>query len=114
MTVFLSDSDCLRGGCPLLALRRLAPARRHAFHVGQAVGDALMAIDAGTLAAEQEALVDLCGPRVLPGDVHRLGAVAVAAFERVVRLQSRPFVLSQPAPVVDELVAGVDRAEDVA
>ena len=36
--------------------RRLLPAR-HVAHVGQMVGDALVAVDAGLLAGEQEALV---------------------------------------------------------
>ena len=41
------------------------------------------------------------GARRLLGDVHRLGAVAVAAFERVVGLEARPFVQRQFEPVID-------------
>ena len=52
----------------------------------QRVGDALVAVDAGALAGEQEALVDVLRARVLPGQVHRLVGVAVPALQRVVRL----------------------------
>src|SRR3546814_5434449 len=39
--------------------------------------------------------------------------MAVAAFQAVVGLEPRPFVLRQREPVVQELPAGVDGAEDV-
>src|ERR1700757_1179552 len=51
-------------------------------HVGRAVGDALVAVDAGLLAGEQEALMRDGRPRRLLGDVHRLRAVTVAALKR--------------------------------
>ena len=81
---------------------------------GKLVGDALVAVDAGALAGEEEALVGLDGALALAGDVHRLGRVAVAALERVVGLEPRPFVLRELEPVVEELLARVDRAEDLA
>src|SRR5262245_2011553 len=87
---------------------------RHAAHVGQPVRDALVAVDARLLAGEQVALVRLAGARRLLGQVHGLGAVAVAAFQRVVRLHARPFVDGEFEPLVDELFARVDGAEQVA
>ena len=51
--------------------------------------------------------------RRLLGDVHRLRAMAVAAFQRVVRLEASPFVQRQLESVVDELLADVDGAEQM-
>src|SRR5262245_20028416 len=90
-------------GCQLL------PAG-HAAHVGQLVGDALVAVDAGLLAREQEALVGDGSARRLLGDVHRLRAVAVAAFQRIIGLEAGPLVQRQFEPVVDEFFARVDGA----
>ena len=73
-----------------------------------------MAVDAGALAGEEEALVRLDGALALAGDVHGLGRVAVAAFERVVGPEPRPFALGELVPVGEELLAGVDGAEDLA
>src|SRR3954464_8659554 len=87
---------------------------RNAPHVRQMMGDALVAVDAGLLAREQEALVHHRGARRLLGDVHRLRAVAVAALQRVVGLEARPFMQRQFEPVVDELLAAVDAAEQMA
>jgi hypothetical protein len=50
------------------------------------MGDALVAIDAGLLAGEEEALMRHGGARRLLGDVHRIRAVAIAAFQGVVGL----------------------------
>src|SRR5215207_8304622 len=58
----------------------------NARHVGQAVRDALVAIDAGSLAREEEALMRRGRAQVLLRQVHRLRAVAVAAFQRVIGL----------------------------
>ena len=55
------------------------------------MSDALVAIDAGFLSCEQETLVSRLSAWALAGDVHRIRAVAVAAFERVVGLHARPF-----------------------
>src|SRR5690606_12224749 len=63
-------------------------ALRHAGHVRQAMGDALVAVDAGLLARTQPQLVDLGGPRALAGQVHGIEVVAVAALQRVVGLRS--------------------------
>src|SRR6185369_12073874 len=95
------------GACQLL------PAG-HAAHVGQLVGDALVAVDAGLLAREQEALVGDGGARRLLGDVHRLRAVAVAALQGIIGLEARPLVQCEFAPVIEELLAGIDGAENLA
>src|SRR4051794_4837044 len=65
---------------------RSLPAR-NAAHIRQMVGDALVAVDAGLLAREQEALVRRRGARRLLGDVHRLCAVTVAALQRIIGLE---------------------------
>src|SRR4051794_8448428 len=92
---------------------KLLPAG-NAAHVGQMVGDTLVAVDAGLLAREQEALVRHRGPRRLLGDVHGIGAMAVAAFQGVVGLEARPFMRRELEPVIQKLLAGVDRAENLA
>ncbi|MNT24483.1 hypothetical protein D3C72_1599570 [compost metagenome] len=50
----------------------------------------------------------------LAREVHVFVVVAVAAFQRIVRLEARPFVLGQFQPFVDEFFARVDGAEDLA
>src|SRR5690606_105383 len=100
-------------------MRWIAPrwgdsALRHARHVRQAMGDALVAVDAGLLAGPQPQLVDLGRARALPGQVHRIEVVAVAALQRVVGLQPRPLVAGQHQPLVEELLAGIDGAENLA
>src|SRR6185436_11532664 len=75
------------------------------------VRDALVAIDAGFFAREQEALVSFHGTRTLTRNVHRLGAVAVAAFERVVCLHPRPLMDRKLKTLIDKLLACIDRAE---
>ena len=94
------------------AAKLLLPAG-DAAHIGQMVRNALVAIDAGLFAGEQEALMrDRCARRLL-GDIHRLGAVAVAAFQRIVGLEARPFVQRQFEPMIDEFLAGIDGAEQM-
>ncbi len=56
----------------------------NAARVGQLMGDALVAVDAGLFLGEQEALVRHRGPGRPLGDIHGIGAVAVAAFQRIV------------------------------
>ena len=63
------------------SLGRLLLPPRHALHVGQLVRDAVVAVDAGLLGREQEALMRNPGARRLLGDIHRVGRVAIAAFE---------------------------------
>src|SRR3954453_20542300 len=92
----------------------LVPAGRDAFHVGQLMRDALVAVDAGPLSGEQELLMDARRPGALFGDVHRLHAVTVPAFERIVGFQPRPFMFGKRPAHPDELVARVDRTEDLA
>jgi hypothetical protein len=82
-----------------------------AAHVGQMVGDALVAVDAGLLADEQEARDGSAG-RLLC-DVHRLRAVAVAAFQRIIGLEARPLVQRQFQALVEEFFARVDVSEQM-
>src|SRR3954451_20110473 len=102
----VSKDEALAQASPLLPAGNAA-------HVGQMVGDALVAVDAGLFLGEQEALVRDRGPRRLLGDVHGIGPVAVAAFQRIVGLEARPFMRRQLEPVILEFLAGVDRAEDL-
>ena len=76
--------------------------------------DALVTIDTGLLPRNQELAVDFRGPSGLLGKIHGDGGMAVAAFQRIVGLQSRPFVLGEFEPVIEELLPCVDRAEDLA
>src|SRR5215831_9097827 len=78
------------------------------------VGDALVAIDAGLLTRKQEPLVRLDRARALPRGIHRLRAVAVATFERVIGFHARPFVLGKLETMVEEFFAGIDGAENLA
>src|ERR1700751_1187028 len=77
------------------------------------MGNAFVAVDAVFLAGKEEALVRLCGARRLLGDVHRLRAVTIAAFQRIVGLESRPFMQRQFEPLVHEFFSGVDEAEQM-
>ena len=86
---------------------------RHVPHVGQSMRDPFVAINARFLPCEQETLMRLRGTRRLLGDVHRCGAVTVAALERVVRLHPRPLVQSEFEPIVDKFLARVDPTRDV-
>src|SRR5262249_18613183 len=87
---------------------------RNAAHVRQMVGDTLVAVDAGLLTAEKKALVGDGGTRRLLGDVHGLRGVAVAAFQGIIGLESRPFVQRELQPLVEEFFARVDVAEQLA
>src|ERR1700746_3726965 len=53
------------------------------------------------------------GPRRLLSDVHRLRAVAVAAFQRIVGLEAGPAVLREPEALCEELLARVDEPEQM-
>ena len=75
--------------------------------------DALVTIDAGLFAGKKEALVRDRGARRLLSNVHRLRRVAVAAFQRIVGLEARPFVQRQLLAVIAKFVARVDGAEQV-
>src|SRR6478609_4039835 len=100
----------MAGTGPAMMLRRrlcrLLPAW-NAAHVRQLVGDALVAVDAGLFLGEQEALVGDRGARRLLGDVHGIGAVAIAAFQGIVGLEARPFMRRQLEPVILEFLAGI-------
>ena len=87
---------------------------RNTAHIGQMVRNALVAIDAGLFAGEKEALVCHRSARRLLGDVHRRGAVTVAAFQRVIGLEPRSFVERQFEPMIDKFFTGIDGAEQVA
>src|SRR6185436_6741173 len=77
------------------------------------VGNALVAIDTGPLAGEQEALMRLNRARALPRRVHRLGAVAVAALKRIVGLHPGPFVERELESMFEKFFPGVDGSEDL-
>src|SRR5688500_9994628 len=99
---------------PAADLRGRAPAGLDAGHVRQLVRDALVAIDAGPLAVYEKARVDFGRAPRLPGEIHRDRRVAIAAFQRIVGLQPRPFVFRKLEAVIEEFLARVDRAKDLA
>src|SRR5687767_7125777 len=76
--------------------------------------DALVAVDAGLLAARELLRMRLCTPLRLTGEIHRLEFVAVAALERIVRFQPLPLAAGELLPFCEELLARVDRAEEPA
>jgi hypothetical protein len=51
---------------------------RHVAHVGQLMGDAFVAVDAGLEAGKEEPLVRIDGARALPRHIEGAGAAAVA------------------------------------
>ncbi len=65
----------------------------HAGRVGECVRDALFAIEVGLLAPHQEHLMYAGRARALTREVHVTEIVAVAAIQRIVRLQAGPFML---------------------
>src|SRR5262245_10219341 len=87
-------------------------------HVGEAVGDALVAIDAGLVARivtrGERGGMRFRGALALAREVHRQELVAVAALERIVGLEARPLALGQLPPLGNELLARADGAEDEA
>src|SRR6185437_14489549 len=93
---------------------RNTPAGIDAGHIWQLMRDALVAVDAGALPRQQEPGMDLGGASCLLRQVHGDGGMAVAAFERVVRLEPRPFVLGEFEALVEEFLPRRDRAEDLA
>src|SRR5262249_5193506 len=86
----------------------LLPARNVA-HVRQMMRDALVAIDAGFFARKQQPLMSFNCARALTGYVHRLGAVAVAAFKRVVCFHARPLMDREFETMIEKLLACIDR-----
>ena len=54
------------------------------------------------------------GPLSLASEVHEFKVMAVAAFARVVGLEPGPLMFGQFAAQGEELVAGIDGAEDLA
>ncbi len=56
--------------------------------------------------------MELRCPFALASEVHVAEVVTVAALERVVGFESRPFVLGQLTTLVEEFLARVDCAED--
>ena len=94
-------------------LQWLLPPRDVA-HVGQMVSNAFVAIDAGLLTRKQKALVRLNCARTLARDIHRLRAVAVAAFQRIIGLHARPFVVRKLKAMVEEFLARIDSSEKLA
>ena len=78
-------------------------------HVGQAVGDALVAINAG-LAFLQSHRVLVHGATTLGGEIHGIVVVAVAAFARIGLLHGAPDVLGQFQALGLEFLRRVDGA----
>ena len=77
------------------------------------VRDAFVTIDARLLAGEEKALMRIGGPRALPHKVHRLSAVAIAAFQRIVGFKPFPLVRGQLKPHVEKLLTRADRTENL-
>src|SRR5262245_38729042 len=73
--------------------------------------DALVTIDAGFLARKKEPLMGLNCARALARDVHRLGAMAIATLQRIVRLHPCPFMLGEFEAMGEKLLARIDCAE---
>ncbi|GBF27231.1 hypothetical protein MnTg02_02277 [bacterium MnTg02] len=63
--------------------------------IREPVGDTFVAVDAGFLFCGEEALVMICGAFALLREVHEFEVMAVAALQRVVRLEPIPFAQSQ-------------------
>src|SRR6185312_11809165 len=76
--------------------------------------DALVAVDTGFFPGDEKLAVDLRGPSGLLGEIHGDGGVAVAAFQGIIGLQPRPFMLGQFKPMILKLLPCVDRAENLA
>src|SRR5262245_38330741 len=76
-------------------LGRRAIEHLYALHVRQPVRDALVTIDARMFPADERGRVHVDGARALACPVHEPVVVAVAALERIVGLESRPFVLRE-------------------
>ena len=104
----------LRDAGPRDHLARRVRRRLARRNVRQAVRDALVAVDAGLLLVGQVGRVHVLRAHALAREVHRLVVVAVAALERVVGLEARPFVLRELEALVAELLLRVDGAEDLA
>lgn len=86
---------------------------RNIAHVGQMMRDALVAIDARLLARKKEPLMGLNRTGALARNVHRLGAMAIATFKRIVRLHARPFMLGEFEAMAEKLLTRIDRAENL-
>ena len=65
----------------------------HTCHIWQFVGYALVTVDAGFFAAGKCVRVLLGSARTLPGEIHVFEFVAIATFQRIVCLESVPFML---------------------
>jgi len=64
----------------IACVRALLPSR-YVAHVGKVMRDALVAIDAGLFTRKKETLMSIHRAGTLTRDIHRLRAVAVAAFK---------------------------------
>src|SRR6185436_5497339 len=85
----------LRSGAAGSACTRLRQHRRRTdlrLHGQQAMRNAFVAVDTGLLARAQVGRVHVGGARALAREIHVVVTMAVAAFERVVRLHARPLV----------------------
>ena len=57
--------------------------------------------------------MDCSGATGLLGKVHRNRGMTVAALKRIVGFHSRPFVLGEFEPAIDELFSRCDRAKNL-
>ena len=104
------------GACRL-DFRIAGSAMREAKIIGplrQSMRNTFVAVDAGFMTGEQEALMRGRSALALLRDIHRFCTVAIAAFKRVVGFQAPPFVLGQGQAHVEKLLARANGAEDVA
>lgn len=83
----------------------------YARHIRQFVCNAFVAINAGLLATGERRRVLFRSAQALRREIHVIEVMAVAAFQRVVRFQSCPFMFRELSALCVEFVARVDRAE---
>jgi hypothetical protein len=74
--------------------------------------DAFVAVDAGFLTTCERGRVHFHRAFALTGEVHGRQVVTVAALQRIVGFEPRPFVLRKLEPLVEKFFACVDGAED--
>src|SRR5262249_4087627 len=64
-------------------------------------------------AGKQKALMRLNRARALAGDVHRLRTVTISAFQGIVGLHARPFMLGQIETMIDKFLSRIDRSKNL-
>ena len=81
-------------------------------NIRQPMSNALVAIDTGLHTARELGRMQFQGAFALAREIHRCQIVAVAALQRVIRFQARPFALRELEPFVEKFFARVDGAEN--